>query len=74
MVRGTGKFKGYRRGGGRNFSKHLNGDGTTVSTDDWMKRRRLRKMKRTKRKMEQEMNKEGQAFHNSNSVARRGAL
>ncbi|KAI6003306.1 casein kinase substrate phosphoprotein PP28-domain-containing protein [Pisolithus orientalis] len=41
MVRGTGKFKGYRRGGGRNFSKHLNADGTTVSTDDWKKRRDL---------------------------------
>ncbi|KAI6134346.1 casein kinase substrate phosphoprotein PP28-domain-containing protein [Pisolithus croceorrhizus] len=36
MVRGTGKYKNYRRGGGRNFSKHLEVDanGTAVSKDD----------------------------------------
>ncbi|KAG6329953.1 hypothetical protein ID866_9136 [Astraeus odoratus] len=35
MVRGTGKFKKYSRGGGRSFSKHLalNGDGTAAPDD-----------------------------------------
>ncbi|KAG1732687.1 casein kinase substrate phosphoprotein PP28-domain-containing protein [Suillus paluster] len=42
MVRGTGKFK-TKRGGGRNFSKHLviDEDGTAVSLDKrWAPRRR----------------------------------
>ncbi|KIJ57770.1 hypothetical protein HYDPIDRAFT_190985 [Hydnomerulius pinastri MD-312] len=41
MVRGTGKFK-TKRGGGRNFSKHmvLDENGTAVSTDKrWAKRK-----------------------------------
>ncbi|KAI6019476.1 casein kinase substrate phosphoprotein PP28-domain-containing protein [Pisolithus microcarpus] len=43
MVRGTGKYKNYRRGGGRSFSKHLdlNADGTAVPADDRKKSREL---------------------------------